>query len=529
MKHIEINTDAISKLKTGINKVADIVAGTLGPCGSNVILRKPYNNPMIVNDGVSIAKEITLEDPIENAGAELLTAAAINTNSLVGDGTTTTCILTRGLVNEGFSILEKEPKVNPILLREQLNRITTEDLLPELDSIAEKITTPEQIKHVATISVGGNEKIGELVAEAFNKVGAEGVVHLENNMYPETRLDVVAGYKIDRGYMTPYAINDTEKFVVDYENCLVLCCYHKIRERADVEPLFRWANQNGRPILLILEDIDESLFGGLQVNLMRKNFKICPVKAPGFGFNVRDYMNDISKLTGCIVYADDTKPMSKFSPEDFGSASKVLANRESTCIIRDQEIPTEDLNSYIESLKNQLKNTENGHLRDSLKERISKLNAGVATIFVGATSETEQTELRLRIEDAINATRAALKEGIVPGAGATFAYLASKMVLSEGTEPTSIEEYKALEILNKVLKQIEIQVCENSGMNVVFPTVQDRNWSEGVDGKTKCWCNLKESGIVDPVLVLKSAIKNSVSIASTILTTNATIIADDKE
>lgn len=529
-KHICTKSDAQEKLLIGINTVANIVKETLGPCGSNVILKKAYNIPTIVNDGVSIAREIKLEDPTENAGVELLTSAASATNAEVGDGTTTTCILTQDIIKQGFKAIQ-EDSANPILLREALKTVLDSQVLPLLKKQAETADTLEKLQHVATISVGGNEEIGKLIAEALDKVGAEGIVNLENNSFPETKLEMIDGYKIDRGYMSPYAINNTEKFIVDYENCLVLCCYHRITERSDVESLFQWAYQNGKNILLIVEDMDESIFGGLQVNLMKKVFRICPVKSPGFGFNVRDYMNDIAKLTGCTVYADDTRRMSTFTPDDFGFATKVIANRECTCILTDND-SSEGLDEYVTSLRNQLENTENEHMRDSLKERISKLTVGVATISVGASSQVEQEELKLRIEDAINATRAALKGGIVAGGGAALSHVVSEM---RAPEKQSFEESVAYTILKNALSMPEKQIVLNSGgyqltsenaeqiMNSDIPF-----YNLGYNGRTRKYEDLKAAGIIDPALVVKSAVENAVSFASIILTTQATIISEDR-
>lgn len=527
MKHINTAQDSREKLMTGINKVADIVKCTLGPCGSNVILRKPYNTPIIVNDGVSIAREIVLQDPTENAGAELLTSAASCTNAEVGDGTTTTCILTQALIGSGFESIEEG--CNPILLREELKKATEDLVYPMLKDYAIDCTSLDQLKNVATISVGGNENYGSMIAEALSKVGAEGIVNLENNMYPETRLEMTEGYKIDKGYMTPYAINDTDKFRVDYKNCLVLCCYHRIIEPSDLEALFKWANQTRKPILLILEDMDETLFAALQVNLMKKAVNICPVKAPGFGFNVRDYMNDIAKLTGCFVYADDTRKLGTFTEDDFGVAARVTATRECTCIVRDTEDISEDLNEYVQSLRNQLEATEHPHLRDSLKERISKLTCGVATILVGATSETEQMELKLRIEDAINATRAALKGGVVAGGGCTLYNIAYRLNAVALNDTASKEKHHALSILCDALSMPEYQLIINSGdaPDKVLVDHKCYDGKFGYNARKREFCDLIEAGIIDPLLVVKSAIENAISIASTVLTTQATIISED--
>lgn len=526
-KHINIQEDARVKLQKGIDTVADIVKTTLGPCGSNVILRKAYNVPTIVNDGVSIAREVILEDPTENAGAELITSAASCTNSEVGDGTTTTCILSQEIIKWGFNLI-KAHHVNPILLRESLLKFSRELVIPELEKQVEKVSDLESLQHVATISVGGNETYGKLVGEAVHKVGVEGIVNLENNQFPETTLTMIEGYKLDRGYMTPYAINDTEKYRVCYEDCLVLCCYHKLVEKEDLEPLWQWAYQSGKSILLILEDMDDSLFAALQMNLMKKVFRICPVKSPGFGFNVRDYMEDIAKLTGCQVFAEDTRKLRTFSPEDFGHAAKVVATREYTYIIRDQEFDSEDLGEYVDALRNQLKATENPHLQDSLKERISKLTAGVATISVGAKSESEQVELKLRIEDAINATRAALRGGIVSGGGAAMSHIAWT-IEKPTAEQLNTTDSVALRVLAEALKAPEIQLIKNSGCDPkdFLKNQNPENFYWGFDGKEKAYRDLRAQGIIDPALVVKAAIENSISVASTVLTTQATIISED--
>ena len=523
MKHIYSDAEAREKLLRGINTVADIVKTTLGPRGSNVILRKPYNSPTIVNDGVSIAKEIVLSDPTENAGAELLTSAASSTNAVVGDGTTTTCILTQEIVKHGFKAISNG--ANPILLREALLKEAKMGIYPELEKITEDCTSLEQLQHVATISVGGNEFYGKMIGKVLSEVGVDGIVNLEDNSFPETRVEMVEGYRIEKGYMTPYAINDTEKFRVDHKDCLVLCCHHKIIEREDIEPLFHWAHQSMKPILLIVEEMDESLFAALQVNLMRKVFNICPVKSPGFGFNVRDYMNDIAKLTGCMVYADDTRKMRTFTVDDFGSAARVTATRECTCIVKDPEMESEELQEYVTSLKNQLAATENGHLKESLKERISKLSCGVGSIYVGATSEAEQLELKLRIEDAINATRAALRGGIVTGGGTALSYIASTQLDTKNAD--NDEGAAALIILSEALKAPARQIMINSGYtDNTFPEITEPE--VGFNGKTRMMENLKSSGVIDPALVVKSAVENAISVASTILTTQATIISEDK-
>lgn len=528
MKHIYTKEEAQNKLLNGINTVADIVKTTLGPCGSNVLLKKTLNVPVIVNDGVSIAREIQLEDPTENAGATFLTEAAAATNAEVGDGTTTTCILTQSLVASGFKEISKG--VNPILLREELQNVLNEEVLPNLKMKTESSRSLNKLKHVATISVGGNKKYGSMIGKALSHVGPDGIVNLENSQWPTTTLDFTDGYRIERGYMTPYAVNNLEKFNVSYEDCLVLCCYHRITSISDLEPLLNWAAKSKKSILLILESIDENAFSLLTINLMRKIVNICPVKSPGFGFNVRDYMNDISKMTGCMVYAEDTKHIKNFQDLDFGIAEKVLATREYTNIIKSSRIDSSEFEEYVRQLGAQLQATENSHLKESLKERIAKLKSGVSIISVGAQSEPEQTELKLRLEDAINATRAAYKGGIVPGGGAALADIANTM---EQSDSSSELNAVARKIMIKALKEPEKQLILNSGGSKEdikeLQSSKVRISIAGYNGKTKSICNdMRKAGIIDPSLVVKAAICNAVSVASTILTTQATIVSEDK-
>ena len=507
--HIFEGEDSRNKLLSGIDKVANIVKQTLGPCGSNVVLKTQYNDPIVINDGVSIAKEIKLEDPTENAGAKILTSAASTTNSVAGDGTTTTCILTQGLIREGFKAIKEG--CNPILLREALQNVS-KYVISQLEEQAKGVSDLESLKKVATISVGGDETLGKLIGEVVHRSGSEGIVNIENNNFPEVRSEIVEGYKINNGYMTPYAINDIQNFKVNYsgDNCFVVCCYHKLVDIKDLEPLLVFAHKSYSPILLIVESMDENLFQLLQLNIMKKIVQICPIKAPGFGFNVRDYMNDIAKMTGCTVFADDTKKLREFKSEDLGRAEKVTATREATCILRSKHIE-ENLKEYVEALKNQLKATENEHLRDSLKERISKLTVGVSTISIGAKTETEQAELKLRIEDAINATKAALKEGIVAGGGAALAKISNDLVNSvETDEFATKEQAKSYKIIAHVLQLPENQIIINSGGDNFYEGVRP-SCNFGYNGRTRQFEDLMESGIVDPLLVVKSAFENAIS------------------
>ena len=520
MKYIYQDKEARDKLLKGIDTVADIVKATLGPCGSNVVIRKPYNNPVIMNDGVSIAREVSLEDETENAGATLLTEAASATNTVVGDGTTTTCILTQGFIKEGFKLIDKGH--NPIELREKL-KCKSKDIVNLLKNQSSACKALDKLTSVATISIGGNRKHGKLVAQALKHVGVDGAVDLQDSRLPETVLKISEGYKLDRGYMSPYFINDLTKFRVYHEDALILCVHTPIKDVSEIRGILEFAHRTQKPVVLIVNEINESVFNVAQVNVMKKICNLCLIKSPGFGFNIRDYMNDLAVLTGCTVVADDTIKLADVSEKDFGLAQKLIATREHTTIVGDPAY-SGDMNGYIEALKNQLEATENQFLVDSLKERISKLSAGVAVIEVGATTDTEQQELKLRFEDAINATRAAMKGGTVAGGGAALAVIASYL------DDMKNESDPVLKMCKKVLRLPEEQICINSAIS--DSAKHDHRYNNpdyGYNGVTKQFENLRKAGVLDPTMVVQSAVENAISVASTVLTTHATIVSTDKE
>lgn len=523
-KFIAQNDVVRKKILAGIDTVANIVKETLGPCGSNVILKSKLGNPLIVNDGVSIAKQITLEDPIENAGALLLTEAAIGTNNEVGDGTTTTCILTQALVHKGFEYIEKGE--NPIKLREEL-MAELPKIVKEIKKQSSNISAYNKLKQVATISVGGNKKYGEMVAKALGTVGVDGAVDLELSRLPETTLNIVDGYKLDRGYMSPYFINDLQKFRVFYEDCCIACSYGKIKTIEELKPLLNYAATTQKPIVLIVDEIDETVFNIVELNAMKKIFNLCIIKSPGFGFNVRDYIEDIATLTGAQLFAQNTLSIKNFEESHLGYSPKVIATADSTVILGDSSPETSSkITERIQALKNQLNTVENEHMRESIIHRISKLSTGVASIKVGATSDTEANELKLRLEDAVNATRAALRGGVVTGAGVALHHVANTLY---ECAPTSA----AYGCLQEALRAPSFQIYHNSGgeedpKNSNVPkNVEPKNF--GFNGRTKTWADLRKAGVLDPTEVVIAAITNALSIASTVLTTHAAIVSTDNE
>lgn len=525
MKFIHQDKDARAKLLKGINTVADIVKATLGPCGSNVVIKKPYTTPTIMNDGVSIAREITLQDETENAGASLLTEAAAATNTNVGDGTTTTCILTQGFIQEGFKLIEDG--FNPIELREELKN-QTDTIIKFLQQQSSQCKSLSKLTSVATISIGGDKKYGKLVAEALKHVGVDGAVDLQDSRLPETTLKISDGYKLDRGYMSPYFINDLEKFRVYYEDVLILCVHTPIKDVNDIKGILEFSHRTQKPVVLIVNEINESIFNLVQVNVMKKICNICLIKSPGFGFNVRDYMNDLAVLTGCTVIADETIKLSDVSESDFGVAKKLIANREHTTIVGDSA-HCGDMNGYIKSLKVQLDAAENKYIIDSLKERISKLASGVAVIEVGAKTDTEQQELKLRFEDAINATRAAMMGGTVAGGGSALANVASRYDYDlDRIDHKSKLQRAVFKMCAKVLMLPENQICINSAIDKHEKEARYLEPDYGYNGVSRQYENLREAGILDPTMVVQAAVENAISVASTVLTTHATIISSDQ-
>ncbi|CAL9106741.1 unnamed protein product [Musa textilis] len=419
--HFNKDSSAIKKLQTGVNKLADLVGVTLGPKGRNVVLESKYGSPKIVNDGVTVAKEVELEDPVENIGAKLVRQAAAKTNDLAGDGTTTSVVLAQGLIAEGVVAAGS----NPIQITRGIEN-TTKALVAELKVMSKEIEDSE-LADVAAVSAGNNYEIGNMIAEAMNKVGRKGVVTLEEGKSAENNMYVVEGMQFDRGYISPYFVTDSEKMSVEYENCKLLLVDKKITNARDLINVLEDAIRGGYPVLIISEDIEQEALATLVVNKLRGSLKIAALKAPGFGERKSQYLDDIAILTGATVIRDEAGlSLDKTGKEVLGTAAKVVLTKETTTIVGDGSTQ-EEVNKRVAQIRNLIEAAEQEYEKEKLNERIAKLSGGVAVIQVGAQTETELKEKKLRVEDALNATKAAVEEGIVFGGGCTLLRLAAKV------------------------------------------------------------------------------------------------------
>ncbi|GJU24504.1 RuBisCO large subunit-binding protein subunit beta, chloroplastic [Tanacetum coccineum] len=424
-KELYFNKDgsAIKKLQAGVNKLADLVGVTLGPKGRNVVLESKYGSPKIVNDGVTVAKEVELEDPVENIGAKLVRQAASKTNDMAGDGTTTSVVLAQGLITEGVKVVAAG--ANPIQITRGIER-TTKALVAELKRMSKDVEDSE-LADVAAVSAGNNPEVGNMIAEAMSKVGRQGIVTLEEGKSAENTMYVVEGMQFDRGYLSPYFVTDSEKMTVEYENCKLLLVDKKVTNARDLVALLEDAIKGGYPILIIAEDVEQEALATLVVNRLRGALKIAALKAPGFGERKSQYLDDIAVLTGGTVIRDEVGlTLENAGSEVLGFAAKVVLTKDTTTIVGDGSTQ-ELISKRVTQIKNQLEVAEQDYEKEKLNERIAKLSGGVAVIQVGAQTETELKEKKLRVEDALNATKAAVQEGIVVGGGCTLLRLAAKV------------------------------------------------------------------------------------------------------
>ncbi|KAG0474604.1 hypothetical protein HPP92_014290 [Vanilla planifolia] len=496
-KELYFNKDgsAIRKLQNGVNKLADLVGVTLGPKGRNVVLESKYGSPKIVNDGVTVAKEVELEDPVENIGAKLVRQAASKTNDLAGDGTTTSVVLAQGLIAEGVKVVAAG--ANPVQITRGIEK-TTKALVSELKQISKEVEDSE-LADVAAVSAGNNYEIGNMIAEAMSKVGRSGVVTLEEGKSAENSLYVVEGMQFDRGYISPYFVTDSEKMSVEYENCKLLLVDKKVTNARDLINVLEDAIRGGYPIVIVAEDIEQEALATLVVNKLRGSLKIAALKAPGFGERKSQYLDDIAILTGATVVRDEVGlTLDKADKEVLGTAAKIVLTKDTTTIVGDGS--TQDaVNNRVVQIRSLIEAAEQEYEREKLNERIAKLSGGVAVIQVGAQTETELKEKKLRVEDALNATKAAVEEGIVVGGGCTLLRLASKVdTIREGLEN---DEQKVLSIDNP---------------------------KYGYNAATGKYEDLMAAGIIDPTKVVRCCLEHASSVAKTFLTSDA-VVVDIKE
>ena len=516
-KDIKFSSDARAAMVRGVDMLADTVKVTLGPKGRNVVLEKSFGSPLITNDGVTIAKEIELEDHFENMGAKLVSEVASKTNDIAGDGTTTATVLTQAIVREGLKNVTAG--ANPIGIRRGIET-SVATAVEALKAIAIPVSGKEAIAQVAAVS-SRSEKVGDYISEAMEKVCNDGVITIEESKGMETELDVVEGMQFDRGYLSQYMVTDNEKMVADLDNPYILITDKKISNIQDVLPLLEQILQQNRPLLIIADDVDGEALPTLVLNKIRGTFNVVAVKAPGFGDRRKAMLEDIAILTGGTVITEDLGlDLKDATVDSLGQASKVTVDKDTTTIVEGAG-GKDAIANRTAVIKSQIEQTTSDFDREKLQERLAKLSGGVAVIKVGAATETELKEMKLRIEDALNATRAAVEEGIVAGGGTALVNVITKVAEVELTG----DELTGRNIVLRALEEPVRQIAKNAGYegSVVIDKLKQSATGAGFNAATGEWVDMIETGIIDPVKVTRSALQNAASVASLILTTEAVV------
>ena len=518
-KEIKYGAEARAALESGVNKLADTVRVTLGPKGRNVVLDKQYGAPLITNDGVTIAKEIELADTFENMGAQLIKEVAAKTNDVAGDGTTTATVLAQAMVHEGMKNLAAG--ANPIVLRKGMKK-ATDAAVEAIREMSQKVSGKEQIARVATVS-SGDETVGQLVADAMEKVTGDGVITIEESKTMQTELDLVEGMQFDRGYISAYMATDTEKMEAVLDDPCILITDKKISNIQEILPLLEQIVQSGRKLLIVAEDIEGEALTTLIVNKLRGTFQVVGVKAPGYGDRRKEMLQDIAILTGGQVISDEVGiELKDATLEMLGHAKSVKVQKESTVIV-DGLGDKDAIQARIAQLKAQIEETKSDFDREKLQERLAKLAGGVAVIRVGAATETEMKEAKLRMEDALNATRAAVEEGIIAGGGSAYIHAAKKV--AEKVADLEGDEKTGAQIILKALEAPLFHIAANAGLegSVIVNKVRESEVGTGFDAYNETYVDMVQAGILDPAKVTRSALQNATSVASTLLTTESVV------
>jgi len=524
-KKIQFDVEAREGLKKGVDALANAVKVTLGPKGRNVIIGKSFGGPQITKDGVTVAKEIELEDPLENMGAQMVKEVASKTNDLAGDGTTTATILAQAIVKEGLKNVTAG--ANPMDLKRGVDK-AVEAIVGELNKNAETVgSSSEKIKQIASISANNDEAIGSLITEAFEKVGKEGVITVEEAKGTETYVDVVEGMQFDRGYLSPYFVTNSEKMEADLESPYILLYDKKISSMKDLLPVLEPVAQSGKPLLVIAEDVDGEALATLVVNKLRGSLKIAAVKAPGFGDRRKAMLEDIAILTGGTVISEERGfTLENTTIEMLGSAERVTIDKDNTTLVNGSGVK-ENIEARVNQIKAQIETTTSDYDKEKLQERLAKLAGGVAVLYVGAASEVEMKEKKDRVDDALHATRAAVEEGIVAGGGVALlrARKALKRITSE-----NLDEATGIQIITKAIESPLRTIVENAGGegSVVVAKVLEGKGNFGYDAKSETYVDLLKQGIIDPKKVTRIALENAASVAGMILTTECALV-DIKE
>ena len=524
-KEIKYDVNAREMLKAGADALADAVKVTLGPKGRNVVIEKKFGAPKITKDGVTVAKEIELDDAFENAGAQLVKSVASKTGDDAGDGTTTATVLAQAILNEGMKNVAAG--ANPLDVKRGIDKAVAK-VVESIKSQAEKVEDNyDKIEQVATISANNDPEIGKLIADGMRAVTVNGVITIEDGKTNETHLKTVEGMQFDRGYLSPYFVTDTEKMECAMEKPYILIYDKKISTLKDFLPILEPAVQTGRPLLVIAEDVDSEALTTLVVNRLRTQLKICAVKAPGFGDRRKAMLQDIATLTGGLVISEDTGlKLEQATIEMLGSCDKVVVSKDN-CTIVNGHGQSELIKDRVNQIKNEINNTTSDYDKEKLQERLAKLSGGVAVLYVGAPSEVEMKEKKDRVDDALCATRAAIEEGIIPGGG--VAYIRAQKAL-EGLKGVNADETTGIQIVRRAIEEPLRQIVENAGEegSVVVNNVRNGEGDYGYNAREDKYENMKASGIIDPAKVTRVALENAASIAGMFLTTEC-VICDAKE
>lgn len=523
-KDIKFSKDARSAMLEGVNTLCDAVKITLGPKGRNVVLDRGYGSPLITNDGVTIAKEIELEDKYANMGAKLVIEVANKTNDDAGDGTTTAAVLAQAMIQKGISAVDKG--ANPVLMREGID-LASREVSKKLLEKSRKIETNADVASVATIS-SGNSEIGDIIANAMDKVGREGVISVDESKGFDTYLEVVEGMQYDKGYVSPYMVSDREKMEIVIENALIMVTDQKVSTVKDVLPVLEQVVQLNKPLLIIADDLENEVVSTLIVNKLRGTFNVVATKAPGFGDNQKEILNDIAIMTGAKFYAKDLNmELKDMVVEDLGNAKKVVITKDNTTIIGGAG-EADKIKARVDEIRKHVENSTSDYDKKRFSERLAKLTNGIAVIKVGAMTESEMQEKKLRIEDALNATKAAIEEGIVIGGGAILVEIYNELKPVLKSDVVDIQ--KGINVVLDSLTAPIYQIAENSGY-AASEIVDQQKVAEkniGFNAKTGEWVDMFKQGIVDPTKVTRSAVLNSASIAGLMITTEAAVV-DNKE
>jgi chaperonin GroEL len=524
-KIISFDSDARNKLKSGIDQLANAVKVTLGPKGRNVVIQKSFGAPSITKDGVTVAKEIELEDAVENMGAQMVKEVASKTADAAGDGTTTATVLAQAMVNAGMKYVTAG--ANPMDLKRGIDKAVA-TVIVDLKSQSEVVGSDfDKIQQVATVSANNDEEIGALIADAMKRVTKDGVITVEEAKGTDTYVEEVIGMQFDRGYLSPYFITNTENMTTEYDNALILIHDKKISNIQEIVPVLEKVVQTGRPLLIIAEDVDSQALGTLVVNRLRGGLKIVAVKAPGFGDRRKAMLEDIAILTGGVVISDEKGyKLENTTLAELGQAEKITVDKDNTTIVNGKGEQA-DIDARIAQIKSQIETTTSEYDKEKLQERLAKLAGGVAVLYVGAATEVEMKEKKDRVDDALHATRAAVEEGIVPGGGVALVRTIASLETLKGANE---DENLGILIVKKALEAPLRAIAENAGVDgsVVFQAVSQDKGANGYNARTNEYQDLKKAGVIDPTKVTRIAIENAGSIASMVLTTEC-VISDKKE